>query len=123
MIGNEPIWIEVNCEGTTSGEKYFGRFRVKKYLTHKERAECVRAAEVMCRGITQNLNFRALLSTIAFINTHVLESDAKWWKGEDGMKGLDLIDEDPIWELAALIDGRQKPQEETKSEETTEASK
>jgi len=119
MIGNDPIWIEVNCVGA-SGEKYFGRMRVKKYLTHRERAECVRNAEVMCRGITQNQHFRALLTTIAFVNQHVLESDAKWWKGEEGMMGIDLIDEEPIYEIAALIDGSQKPPQAESTETKTE---
>lgn len=108
MIGNEPVWIEVNCEGE-SGIKYFGRFRIKKYLTHKERAESVRVAEVLSRGITQDLNFRTLLATIAFVNQHILETDATWWQGDEGMKGADMIDENPIWEMASQISKAQKP--------------
>jgi hypothetical protein len=116
MIGNEPIWIEVDCKGE-SGEKYFGRFRVKKYLSHRERSDAVRSAEFLCRGITQDITFRTFLSTIAFLNIHILETDAAWWKGEEGQKGMDLSDEKPIWDIAEQINKAQKPPVETPTEE------
>jgi hypothetical protein len=120
MIGNEPIWIEVNCKGL-SGENYFGRFRVKKYLTHMERAEAVRMAEILCRGIVQDINLKTLLSTIAFLNEHILETDAKWWEGDEGKKGVELVDEEPVWALAEQINKAQKPQADKTAEETAAA--
>jgi|GEM_PF-5042228 len=117
MIGNEPIWIEINCVGE-SGEKYFGRFRIKRYLSHKERAEAVRMAELMCRGITQDITFRTFLSTLAFLNCHILETDAVWWSGDPGQKGMNLSDEKPIWDIAEQIYKAQKPQTENLNEES-----
>ena len=113
MIGNDPIWIEVDCKGE-SGERYFGRFLIKKYLNHRERAEAVRMAELQCRGINQDISFRTLLSTIAFLNKHIVETDAKWWTGDDGAKGLDLLDEAPIWAIGDEIHKTQKPPEADK---------
>ena len=114
MIGNEPIWIEVNSTGE-SGEKYFGRFLVKKYLSHRERGDAVRMAELLCRGIQQDVTFRTLLSTIAFLNKHIVETDAKWWVGDEGMKGIDLLDEAPIWAIGDEIHKAQKPAEPDKT--------
>ena len=118
MIGSEALWIDVDCTGK-SGQKYFGRFRIKKYLTHKERSESVRVAETLCRGITQDIQMRMFLATVAFVNTHVIESDAKWWTADDsGTKGMSLVDEEPVWEIANKINELQKPQEDSASEPT-----
>lgn len=115
MIGNEPVWIEVNCKGD-SGANYFGRFRIKKYLSHKERSDAVRMAELLCRGITQDISFRTLLSTVAFLNCHITETDAVWWNGADGQKGMDLTDEEPVWAIAEEINKAQKPPVEPPAE-------
>ena len=112
MLGNEPVWIDMECTGT-SGEKYFGRFQVKRYLTHKERAEAVRLSETLCRGITDDVNMRAFLTTAAFLSVHITEVDAKWW----GDRGLDLVDEEPIWELAKKIREVQRPATDDKKEQ------
>ena len=108
---NEPIWIDVDVTGELTGEKYFGRFSIKRYLTHTERSEAVRLAETLMRGIQQDVNFRTLLSSIAFLNVHIVESDAKWWTGED-VKGLDLLDEAPIWAISKQLYNAQKPDTE-----------
>lgn len=112
---NEPIWIDVDVTGEMTGTKYFGRFSIKRYLTHIERGEAVRLAETLMRGIQQDINFRTLLSTIAFLNVHIVETDAKWWAG-DGTKGLDLLDEAPVWELSKQLYEVQKPSDEDKGE-------
>lgn len=121
MIGNENVWIDIDCKGL-SGIQYSGRMCVKKYLTHRERAESVRVAEKLCYGISQDIEFRALLATVAFINQHVVECDAKWWKGNgvEGSIGIDFIDEEPIWEIAAQISKLQKPEAEAVPEEPKE---
>lgn len=115
MVGNELVWVEVDIKGE-DGVHYFGRFSVKKYLTHRDRAEAVRSAELLCRGIQQDINFRAFLSTVAFLNIHVKETDAKWWtKDEEGdICGMNLTDESPVWELASKIKEAQKPPEAPK---------
>lgn len=108
MLGNEPVWTDLECVGEQTGEKYFGRFQVKRYLTHRERGEAVRLAETLCRGIETTIEHRTLLTTIAFLSSHIIESDAKWW----GDRGLDLLDEQPIWELAKKIRELQRPAEQ-----------
>lgn len=112
---NEPIWIDVDVTGELTGAKYFGRFSIKRYLTHTDRSEAVRLAETLMRGIQQDLNFRTLLSTIAFLNVHIVETDAKWWVGDD-TKGLDLLDEAPIWAISKQLYDAQKPSSEDKGE-------
>jgi hypothetical protein len=114
MINNEPVWIDVDCVGETTGDKIFGRFQVKRYLTHRERAEATRLAETYCRGIVDDLSQRAFLTTLAFLTYHVVDSDAKWWTGADPKEngsenGLSMIDEKPIWDLAKKIKELQKP--------------
>jgi len=110
MNKNEPQWADIDVVGELTGKRYFGRFSMKRYLTHRERAEAVRLAETLCRGIQSDTTFRTLLSTIAFLGVHIVEVDAKWWteSGED-VKGLELEDEAPIWALAKQINEIQKP--------------
>lgn len=110
---NEPIWVDIDVMGELTGKKYFGRFSLKRYLTHSERATAVRLAETLCRGIQSDVTFKTLLSTIAFLSVHLVEIDAKWWdESGDDVKGLELEDEAPIWALAKQINEVQKPDKE-----------
>lgn len=104
MINNEPVWTDIQCTGA-SGENYFGRFQIRRFLTHREKTEAVRLAETLCRGITDSIEHRTFLTTIAFLSFHIIEVDAAWW----GDKGLDLLDEEPVWELAKTVRALQKP--------------
>jgi hypothetical protein len=120
MINNEPKWVDIKVDGEFTGEQYFGRFRVKPFLTHAERADAVRLAELYYRGISQDANQRMFLTTLAFLKFHVLESDATWWGETNGMNSFD---ESPVWaiseklrEVQALASGK-KPPEKTESEQ------
>ena len=113
MISNLPEWIDVTCVGESTGEKFFGRFEIKKFLTHKEKTEAVRLAETLSRGIEQDFAYKTFLTTLAFLHYHVLKSEANWWKKGDGdIFGMDLFDEEPIWALGRKIKELQKPEEE-----------
>ena len=118
-------WVDVECEGEQSGEKYFGRFLIKPLLTHKERADAIRLGELWCRGIVDNIEERLFLTTQAFLKFHIVESDAKWWS-KDGT--LDIYDENPVYAISAKIKELQdvvkpkKPQENQAVQETSQNS-
>ncbi|MEM4379069.1 MAG: hypothetical protein QXL01_00080 [Thermoplasmatales archaeon] len=117
MLGLEPKWVEVDCVGETPIKlKYFGRFLVKPYLSHRERSAAIQLAEKYMIGINTSIEQQAFLSTLAFLKIHIQDMDdaAKKWWGDDG---LDLIDERPITQLAEQIKKIQQPGEEEKKEE------
>lgn len=112
-INNEPKWVDVDVEGEFTGVKYFGRFQLKPYLTHAERADVSRLAELYNRGITTDATQRAFMMTLAYLKFHIIETDAAWWV--DG--GLNLHDEAPVYRLAELVRQIQAPEKEKKDEE------
>lgn len=99
-MNNEPKWVDVDSTGEFTGNKYFGRFCIKPFLTHAERADAVRLAEMYYRGITQDANQRMFLTTMAFLKFHVTEFDAPWWGDTSGMSALD---EAPVWALSEKL--------------------
>jgi len=112
MINNDPIWIDIDCVGETTKERYYGRFQIKKYLTNKEKADVYRTANTISVGI-QNVSEIGFLHNLAFLEKHVISSDASWWKTKDGeTPGLDLLDEKPIYELSNKIYEVQNPVKE-----------
>ena len=123
MVSREPRWVEVKCKGEITGAEFFGRFSVKPYLTHKERADAIRLGELLSRGI-EDKNQRLFHLTLAFLAFHVAETDAAWWKlddKDDACKGLGLCDEEPVWAISAEVRKLQKPEEkvtEKPAEET-----
>lgn len=112
MINNNPIWTDIKVTGEWTKQEYFGRFLIKPFLTHAERADAVRLAERLSRGIEKSEAQKMFLSTLAFLKFHIQETDAKWWL-EDG---LSLIDEAPVYELADTLAKIQNPKEEEKEE-------
>lgn len=110
-VNNGPVWVEAKCKGEITGVDFFGRFSVRRYLTHKERGEAVRYGEVLCRGI-EDVALRAFYMTMAFVDAHVIESDAVWY----AERGMDLVDEQPIWSISSEIRKLQKPAEAKKDE-------
>lgn len=110
MVDNTPLWIEINCTGELTGTKYFGRFEIKKYLTHGEKSEISRLFETYARGITEDVAQRGLLYVLAELNFHVLSTDAAWWTN----KGLDLLDEQPILDLVAELRKHQAVKKDSK---------
>lgn len=113
---NEPQWVDVDVEGEFTGEKYFGRFLLKPYLTNGERADAGRLAEMYFRGIKEDTAMRLFLTTLAFLKFHVQETDASWW--ENG-EGLEIQDESPVYKLAEKLQEVQKAKKKTSSEEKT----
>jgi hypothetical protein len=114
MLSTEPKWIEINVEGETTKKKYFGKFQIKPFLTHKERSEATRLAERYMMGIETTMEQRMFLGTLALVTYHIVsvEGEVEWWKE----KGLDLYDEAPIYALSAEVAKIQKPQEKEKTE-------
>jgi hypothetical protein len=111
-ISNDPIWIDIDCTGETTNERYFGRFQVKRFLTNKEKAEVYRIASTISVGI-QNIKELELLHNLAFLSLHVLTTDSTWWKSKDGdLAGMDLFDERPVLELSNQIYMLQNPPKE-----------
>lgn len=105
-INNEPQWCDVKITGERTGYEYFGRFRIKPYLTNEERGDAVRLAERYCRGIDRTddeIDFQTLL---AFLKFHVTEADADWWTAD----GKEMFDRQPIYEIASkLYDMQYRP--------------
>jgi hypothetical protein len=118
-MSNETNWIDVDVKGEITDQHFFGRFEVKKYLTHKEKADSTRIAEMLCRGIEKNIEIYTFLSTLAFLNSHIKSTDASWWKKDEatGIAGMDMNDESPVWEISKKILELQKPKTETPAEQ------
>lgn len=110
-ITNKEQWIEVDVEGEATGDKYFGKFLIKPYLTHAERSDAVRLSERLARGIDRSQAEIGFLTVLSFVKFHIIESDAAWWTKDSG--GLDLYDENPIYEISKKIGELQKPKKKT----------
>jgi len=96
---NDTEWVEVDATGEHTNTKYVGRFCVKPFLTHGERADAVRLAEMYSRGIFNDPMQRGFLTTLAFLKFHVEEADADWWDSD----GLSMHDEAPVYALSGEI--------------------
>lgn len=118
-ILNDPKWVDMEAVGEFTGHKYFGRFRIKPYLTHAERSDVARLAEMYNRGISSDSSQKGFNLTLAFLKFHIVESDASWWT-ENG--GLDMMDEAPIYALAKSVrDVQNPPKPEEKQESSSKA--
>lgn len=104
-MNNTTKWVDIDVTGEQTKQKYFGRFCLKPYLTHGERADAIRLAETYFRGITENKDQRMFLSTLAFLAMHITETDAKWWVNN----GLDMLDEAPVWAIVNKLSEVQDP--------------
>lgn len=114
MLDNSAVWIDVKCDGEKSGEPYFGKFRVKKYLTRKEAGDAERLGTSWTLGMEPS-DTKDTLKELAVLHFHVVETDALWW-GKD--KGLSLLEDNPIWAITLEIRKLQQPKKE---EETPNA--
>ena len=63
---NPIIFIELDCVGTTTGEKYQGTFELKKFLSHKDMTESSRISNRLSVGLRRPPSYSvpALLSGI-----------------------------------------------------------
>jgi len=116
MVKNEPVWIDIDCKGEKTAERYFGRFSVKPYLKHKEKNEVSRLAETYSRGISEDVAQKGLMYILAQLHFHIVDTDAKWWKDSEG--GLELLDEEPIIQILIAVQDKQagNKKEEKKEE-------
>jgi len=117
MLNLESRWVEIDVEGESTKKRYFGRIELKPFLTHREKAEAVKLAEKYMIGIEVSYEFRAFLTTLAFLSLHIvnLESDAKSWWQDDG---LSLLDESPVYAIAEALKKIQNPEEPKKESDT-----
>jgi hypothetical protein len=71
---NPIVFIELDCVGTTTGEKYQGVFELKKFLSHKDITESSRVANRLSTGLRRppSYSIPALLGGIqdALKNIH-----------------------------------------------------
>jgi hypothetical protein len=104
-MNNTPKWIDIDVVGEVTKQKLFGRFCLKPYLTHGERADAVRLSETMFRGINETVDQRKFMSILAFLSLHITETDAKWWTNN----GIDLFDESPVYAIVAKLAEIQDP--------------
>lgn len=119
MVDNSPKWVDVKAVGDYSGTEYFGRFSLKPYLTHKERLDALRLADVYCRGISDPVA-RQLYTNTAFLKFHIIKTDATWWKDD----GLDMYgDETPVYAICEQLKSLQKPKDAAGTEKTEETAK
>ena len=116
----EPRWIEMKCTGETTGTEYFGKFRVKPFLSHKERTQAFAMAEGKLLGIQDNLGHKSFVTALSFLQFYIVDAEADWWKKE---KGEDLADEEPIYVLAAKVKEIQESLKIKKPEEAKEEEK
>ena len=122
-INNDPVYINLDpITGEVTGNVYTGSFKVKKYLRHDEKTTASRLAETWALNIERDPRRFAFLSTLAHLSLHIVEAP-DWWIDS----GIGLYDEEPVWKLAELITGIQRPREPEKvntseqSEQTSEA--
>jgi len=104
-VNNEPVWVDVEAVGEFTKQKYFGKFSIKPYLTNGERADVARLAQMYCRGITDDIDQKTFLTTLAFLKFHIVEADADWWTNG----GLDPLDQSPCFAIAVKVRELQDP--------------
>lgn len=112
MIDNEIFLTLENTKGENSKETYNGTFKMKKYLTNRERGAVTRYLEMLCKDIERDTTIIVFYQAVAHLHTHVIETP-KWWKESDG--GLNLIDMEPVFALwEQLLTAQKPPKDETK---------
>lgn len=99
MIANEPVWVDVNVQGETTGEQYFGKFQIKKYLNQEERSDVSRESDRRNFGIVEDQGQKAINNMIAQLQSHVVSADAAWWVKDAAGRVVGLHDDKPITAL------------------------
>jgi len=113
---NESKWLDVSCVGENSKQQLVGRFKLKPFLTHKERGDASRLAETYCRGIVMDTNQLYFQRILAYLKFYIVESDADWWIDD----GLGCVDETPVYELYKQLRKLQGHDEEEEEKPTDE---
>jgi hypothetical protein len=101
MIKNEGVWVNLHSLGQSEAH-YNGKFLLKPWLTHGEKADGQRLAERYNMGIETPAE-RYFYTMLAYTKFHVLEAqEADWWDIDNLLEG---IDQEPIYELWNLLGG------------------
>lgn len=98
-MGTEIRYIDIDCEGESTGKRYVGQFEVKLFLTLKDRTDAGRIRNKLLRDISESDDIFFLLQLLTNINTHLTGKKPDWY-GEDG---TDLEDTQPIISLATAL--------------------
>jgi hypothetical protein len=118
-MGSEIRYVDVDCIGETTGDRYVGTFEVKLFLTLKERGESGKVKHKLLKDISENDDIYFLLQLLANLNVHITGKKPAFW-GEDG---TELTDTEPVIALATALRAAQqlevdnkKPKETVKEE-------
>jgi len=104
MLDNSPVWIEVDVQGDMTGERYTGKFCVKKYLTQEERGAQARSTDERNYGIVEDIGQKAFNSLLSQAEAHVVEAtDAPWWKKDPKGRVAGLLDDTPVNEIMKKV--------------------
>lgn len=104
-MSNEHVFT-MNVEGT-SGERHKGVFKFKIRLSHRDTLKMDAFRRELLGQNPENAGVDAFATAKVFAKvwTHLLEAPS-WWK-ESG-NGLDLDDEEPVMDLLAAIQAKEK---------------
>lgn len=89
----------VSVKGETTGQDYKGKFKAKRFLSHKDRLNQDRMRRELLGGTLVDQASELAASTaevIAQCRVRLLDAPM-WWKSSDS--GLDLIDQSPVVEV------------------------
>ena len=117
MNDNEIYLTLELVKGENSEKSYDGTFKLKKYLTNRERGSVTRYLESLCKDIERDSNMIYFYQAVSHLKSHVIDAP-RWWSESE--EGLNLIDMEPVFALWALLLKAQQPlvKAEVKTEET-----
>jgi hypothetical protein len=92
----EPVSFEISLTGDVTGDKWFGKFKCKTFLSHRDQLASDRIKrELLGAGDAER---GAVNRAHIFAQLRVRLVDAPdWWKASDG--GLDLVDDNVLVEI------------------------
>ena len=100
---SEIRFLDIDCIGEVTGQRYVCNFEVKLFLMLKDRAEAGKIRHKTLKDILETDDIYYLLSLLSNLNTHILKKP-DWW-GEDG---TELKDAEPIIALATELRAAQQ---------------
>lgn len=107
---SEVGYFDLDIYGSQTGTHYQQQLAMKLYLTVAERLSATKAAERKCAGLEKDNPITFLIQTVCLLDAHLVESP-EWWSDN----GMDLIDTDPVYEMAKVLREKQQEAAEKKS--------
>jgi hypothetical protein len=94
-ILNDPRSFLVDVVGSSTGRKYNGLFRVKPFLSHRDKLRRDEIKRQLIGSLPDGTSNAAsqIAEIFGKIWAHLVEAPS-WWK--DAGNGIDLIDEEPV---------------------------